>query len=74
MMAILEFDLDKFEDQISYEIHHNAVAYQRILWDYSQWLRSQIKYASDETDTLAIQGAREKFWEIIEDHGVSIEY
>jgi len=45
-----------------------------VIWDMDQYLRAQLKYAklTDEEDEV-LDKAREKLWEIMNEHGVSME-
>jgi len=46
MEAILKYNLP--EDKEDFEMAINASKISSLLFDYDQWLRSQIKYAPDE--------------------------
>lgn len=46
MKAIIEFNLP--EDQTEYQIVNDASKMFSVLWNMKQWLRTKVKYASDE--------------------------
>lgn len=43
--------------------------YKNLLWEYDQWLRSQIKYS----DRYELQPARDKLYELLKDDNLSID-
>lgn len=47
----------------------NAREYQRVLWDFTEWLRSEMKYR----DMHYYEPVREKIWELINEAGIVLE-
>ena len=69
MEAILKFELP--DEQSEYDLVNKASDMYSLLWDFDQWLRSEIKYGSDkftsdERDVL--DKVREKLYEIFDDY------
>ena len=56
------------EEERNFKLAINASAMYSILWDLDQWLRSEIKYR--EQDVL--QPARDKLYELMEEHTFNI--
>ncbi len=46
----------------------NAREYQRVLWDFTEWLRSEIKYSARPYEPV-----REKIWELINDARIVLD-
>jgi uncharacterized short protein YbdD (DUF466 family) len=57
MEAILKFNLP--EDREDFEMAVNAGKISALLFDYDQWLRSQIKYAPDEMSQEKLEAFEE---------------
>jgi len=73
MKAILEFNLP--EDLEEYNLVNNASKMHSSLWDMSQWLRGQVKYASDEISPYtydAFKECRNKLNEILTDNNLEL--
>lgn len=72
MKAILEFDLP--EDSREHQASVNGIKYQGAIWDFDQWLRSEMKYKelSDET-YKAYETCRKELRKILEDDNIQIE-
>lgn len=73
MKAILEFQLP--EDQDQYELCNKSSDMYMVIWEMKQWLRSQTKYASDETseeNVDAMYRCLDKFNELINDFNLEI--
>ena len=72
MKAILEFNLP--EDNHDFQASINGIKYQSAIWDYDQWLRSEMKYKelSDET-YKAYETCREELRKILEQDNIQIE-
>ena len=69
MEAILKFELP--DEQSEYDLVNKASDMYSLLWDFDQWLRSEIKYGSDkftsdERDVL--DKVRKKLYEIFDDY------
>lgn len=47
----------------------SASNYQRVLWDFTEWLRTEIKYRDmDHYDPV-----RDKIWELINEYGLVLD-
>ena len=64
--AILEFNLP--EDQEEFSNASKAGAMLGVLWDFDQWLRSEIKYR----DRNELQEVRDKFYEFLQADGIEL--
>jgi len=76
MKAILEFDLNEPDDVTAHKRAVKALDLCIVLWDIDQYLRSQTKYAPDDMPEEvynALDKAREKFYEIMNEHNVSLD-
>jgi len=76
MKAILEFDLNETNDISAHKRAVKALDMAIALWDIEQYLRSQTKYAPDSMPQEAydaLEKAREKFYEILNDHNIGID-
>jgi hypothetical protein len=75
MKAILEFNLDVPEDETAYKRCNSSLDMWMVLWEYDQWLRSQIKYndniSADEKN--AYEDAREMLYEKLNEQGVVLD-
>ena len=74
MNAILEFNLP--EDQTDLEFAYKGSKWWSVAWGMNQWLRGQIKYASDEMsdDTYkAFEECREQLRELIDEYNLDLE-
>lgn len=74
MKAILEFNLP--EDQTEYQMANDASNMFSVLWGMKQWLRSQIKYAPDETSQEvydALEKCRYKLNELLIDNNLDLD-
>lgn len=73
MKAILEFTLP--EDRNDFHGAAHASDFWCALWDIDQHLRNLQKYAPDLTDEEAkqVDQLREKFWDIMRQHNVTLE-
>jgi hypothetical protein len=73
MKATLEFNLP--EDQEYYEEASNGTKYSIALFEFDQYLRTQVKYNEQLTDEQykVYEEVREKFYEIINSNNLSIK-
>ena len=70
--AILKFDLP--EEQYEFDTVIQAGDAKRMLWDFSQQLRSWQKYSNDFTDAGdALDKIRTEFHRLLTDYGVNID-
>lgn len=75
MKAILEFNLSEQEDVAAHKRTVKALDMALVLWDIDQYLRTQVKYneALSQEAHDAFESAREKFYEILNDHNINID-
>lgn len=76
MKAILEFDLDEPQDKEAHKRAVKALDMAMALWDIEQYLRSQTKYAPDDMPEAAydaLNKARQEFYDIMQQHNISID-
>lgn len=79
MKAILEFDLNDFEngDRSNFEDAVNGTKWKLAMWELDQWLRAQYKYMPDteynEAAYEAYEKSREKLREILNEEGLNLE-
>jgi hypothetical protein len=66
MKAILEFSLP--EDNQEFELHTKASKMYCTLWEFDQWLRSEIKYKDKELDEV-----RDKLREFMNDNRIDFD-
>ena len=67
----LEFNLP--EEQEEFKTAASAPDMSLVLWDFSQFLRSKIKYEElSESDYKVYETVREKLFEIASEHNVEI--
>ena len=74
--AILEFDLNEQDDIVAHKRAVKALDLCLALWDVDQYLRAQTKYAPDsmpEDVFIALSKAREEFYDIMNEHSVSLD-
>lgn len=74
--AILEFDLTDPDDKVEHERAVKSLDLCLALWDIDQYLRAQTKYASDDMPEEAYDAltkAREEFYNIMNEHNISLD-
>jgi len=73
MRAVLEFDLPEDREEFHGASHAND--FWCCLWDMDQHLRSLQKYAPDleEKEGEMVDKLREKLWDIMREHGITLE-
>ena len=72
MKATFEFDFP--EDEREYEVMNQAHKMQRMLWEFSEQLRSWEKYGHQFTDASdAVVKIREEFYKILNNYQVNID-
>lgn len=72
MKAILEFNLP--EDNHDFQASINGIKYQSAIWDYDQWLRSEMKYGELPNETYkAYETCRKELRKILEEDNIQIE-
>lgn len=70
--ATFSFNLP--DEQNEYEVMSQAPHMQRMLWDFSQQLRSWQKYHHDFKDANdALDKIREEFYRLINEHNINID-
>lgn len=73
MKAIIEFNLP--EDQDEFDMFNQASFMHNVLWEMSQWLRSQTKYASDDASEDSIKTyykCQDKLNDLLRDNSVDL--
>lgn len=71
MKAILEFSLPDEEEE--YQTATKANSLYSSLWDFSQYLRHQLKYNSLTSDEYkTIEGISDEFYKILEENNISM--
>jgi hypothetical protein len=72
MKATLEFNLP--EDQADFDLAVQGGKLYCALWDISQELRTLYKYEElDEKEWAMVERIRDKFYEILNDHQISLD-
>lgn len=74
MEAILKYNLP--EDKEDFEMAINSSKISSLLFDYNQWLRSQIKYAPDEMSQEkfeAFEECREMLHAMLKEYNLKID-
>lgn len=72
MKAILEFNLP--EDNHDFQAAINGNNYRSAIWDYDQWLRSEMKYSELTNETYkAYETCRKELRKILEEDNIQIE-
>jgi hypothetical protein len=73
-MAKVTIEFNSIEEQHELELCINASKWYSIVWDYSEYLRTKIKYDELSDDAYkAIEQAREKLHELLNDEGLKID-
>lgn len=72
MKAVLKFKLPEQREQ--FEASYNGLKYKSAIWDYDQWLRSEMKYGElDKKIYEAYDTCRKKLRNILEEDNLFIE-
>jgi hypothetical protein len=72
-MAKVTIEFNTIEEQHELELCINASKWYSIVWDYSEYLRTKIKYGELSDDSYkAIEQAREKLHELLNDEGLKL--
>jgi len=74
MEAILKYNLP--EDQAEFQIAIDAHKMYSLLFEFDQWMRTQIKYAPDEMSQEkyeALEECREKFHELLNEYSLKLD-
>lgn len=73
MKALLEFNLPEDQEQFTEAV--NGTKWSCAVWEYDQYLRTQIKYNDNLSDDehKAFEQAREKLYEIMNENNLSIK-
>ena len=73
-MAKVTIEFNSIEEQQELELCINASKWYSIVWDYSEYLRTKIKYGELSDDAYkAIEEVREKLHELLNDEGLKID-
>jgi hypothetical protein len=73
MKAIIEFNLP--EDQEDFDMFNQASNTRNVIWEMTQWLRSNTKYAPDNTskDTIkAFYECQDKLTELLNENKIEL--
>jgi hypothetical protein len=79
MKAILEFDLNDFEndDPSNFEDAVNGTKWKLAMWSLDQWLRAQCKYMPDNEYSKeayeAYEKSREQLYQILNESGLKLD-
>lgn len=75
MKAILEFNMDEFEDVVAHKRATKALDVLLVLYDFDQHLRSELKYNETLTDEQyeKLDKLRDKLYEIMNERSVSLD-
>jgi hypothetical protein len=72
-MPKVTIEFNTIEEQHELELCINASKWYSIVWDYSEYLRTKIKYDELSDDAYkAIEQAREKLHELLNDEGLKL--
>lgn len=66
----LEFDLETEKEL--YESFYKGPSYQVALWNFSNYLRSEVKYGDDEVKQGICENIRSKFFEFLREEEIEI--
>ena len=69
MIATITFDLSDQEDASLFKLMNKAEDLQTMLWDFDQYLRSEVKYSESPDDTETV---RERLWELLNEYQINI--
>ena len=74
MRVKMLFDLNKEEDATAYKLTNKAPSMYDVLWEYSQWLRNNLKHGNFEGEALeAMEQAQTQFYLLLEEADVSLD-
>lgn len=75
MKAILEFNMDEFDDVVAHKRAVKSLDVLLVLYDFDQHLRSELKYNENLTDEQyeKLDKTREKLYEIMNERNVSLD-
>ena len=69
--ATLHFYFDDPYSMFRFKMCNQAQSVRNVLFDFDEWLRSQVKYAERE-DSDTLQEVRDKLWELFDDEGIDL--
>jgi hypothetical protein len=73
-MPKVTIEFNSIDEQHELELCINASKWYSIVWDYSEYLRTKLKYDELSDDAYkAIEEAREKLHELLNDEGLKID-
>jgi hypothetical protein len=71
-IGTLSFDLTDPDDRAAFATACNAPAMMAAMFEFQQYLREQVKY-HEEGDRDDMHGVRDKWYEIMTSHGITVE-
>lgn len=73
MYAILRFNLNKDEDKNQYNVAIKGEDYLRVIEDFSDYLRRNIKYSDmDEKKTEVFLEIQKEFWDLLNERKIDL--
>ena len=73
-MSKVTIEFNTIDEQHELELCINAGKWYSIVWDYSQYLKTRLKYEALSYDAYkAIEEVREKLHELLNDEGLKID-
>lgn len=75
MKAILEFNMDEFDDVVAHKRATKSLDVLLVLYDFDQHLRSELKYNENlsEEEYEKLDKLRDKLYEIMNERNVSLD-
>lgn len=71
MKAILEFNLDDFDDTEKYKLYNQAKDMYLAIWDFQQFLRNMEKHNDmTEKEYEIFEKLNDKFYEVLDNYNV----
>ena len=73
MKAILEFDLNDYDEKIAHKRYLSSDALCAVLHGIDEWLRGEIKYRDDGKRGKHLQDARGKLYELMDSENINLD-
>jgi len=71
MKVTLEYNLPEEKSELTSAL--SAGDLKSMLWCYSQWLRTQVKYSQDDKLLPGLETAKEEFYRLLAAHDIDLE-